>query len=145
MGDLVIVPATGAELVSPDDPDGSELSSADIAERLAESLRGVEVSTQGGKHEYQGFVVGVNVKVEGLTNVPLLLRWSLSGFDVPSPWDAADKIAYRLNAEESVSTGHLKVWVPDLKMRSAYNVVIEVERESDGVALTSTVTPLPGE
>jgi hypothetical protein len=117
------------------DPEGNPLPADEMAMRLADALREVESEAKDGKKDPLGWVVAVNLEVDGLEDVPLLLTWSLDGLDVPVSW-AADSVAYRVTATTAHDAGSVEVWVPDLEKPGTYNVNLKLALESDGTILT---------
>lgn len=123
------------------------VSAEQVAKALVAALSEVESQARAdGGVDPLGWVVAVNVDVQGLAGVPLLLTWSLDSVDteVPMCW-AADTIAYRLTATTPHDTGSVEVWVPDLASPSAYNVNLKLLNEPSGSVLARHAVPLPGE
>jgi hypothetical protein len=133
--DTATVYALNQDTGDPNNPGGDPLPPEEVAKRLAEALEKVDTKNTGGKKDPRGWVVAVNVEVSGLRHIPLLLTWSLDGFDVPVRW-AADNVAYRLTASTEHDTGSVEVWVPDLKKPGKYNVNLTLALASDGTILT---------
>ena len=121
---------------------GEELTTGEVARRLARALGEVKYVQKEGKKDPLGWVVAVNLDSSGLEGVPLLLTWSLDGLDIPESW-SADRIAYRLIATTAHDSGSVEVWVPDLKKQGSYNVNLTLAHESDGNILTRANVEVP--
>jgi hypothetical protein len=78
-----------------------------------------------------GWILAVQVDLEGLQNVPLLLRWSLDGVDVPQTWQA-ENLTYRVVGTTPHDSGIADIWVPDLARPGSYNVNVKLSYESSG-------------
>ncbi len=128
--------------VDPNDPAGDPLPAKETAERLAKSLRQVDFRRQDDKRDPLGWIVAVNLEVRGLRGEPLLLAWSLHGFDVPGDW-TSDRVAYRLTADRDQDMGSVEVWVPDLKKSGMYVAGLKLARASSGAVLVSDAVNIP--
>lgn len=131
----IAIPIVLPSPVDPSDPAGSDLSTEEVASRLADALDEVEAENKEGKKDPLGWGVAVNMTVAGLDGVPLLLTWSLDGIDAASSW-AADNFACRLTATTADDAGSVEIWVPDLEQPGAYNVNVLLARAVDGIVLT---------
>lgn len=102
-----------------------------VAAQIVEALSLVEGIDSAGNPEPRGWIVAVDLTLEGLDGVPLLLTWSLDGIDIPNSW-AVEALAYRVQANTDRDAGTAEIWVPDLTSPGTYKVNVNLAYEADG-------------
>ncbi|WP_091470778.1 hypothetical protein [Paenarthrobacter nitroguajacolicus] len=121
------------------DANGQPVPPAQVAAELKTALETVDTDADA---DPLGWTVVVDLKLEGLSNVPLLLTWSIDGIDVPATW-SAENLAYRITASTDNDGGFAEIWVPDLKMSGNYNVNVQLSYESSGLPAAQGHSELP--
>lgn len=118
---------------------GELLPPAQVAEELKKALE--ELATDETSAP-TGWMVGVQIELQGFANDPLLLTWSLDGVDVPETWQA-ENLAYKISASTQHDKGVAEIWVPELARTGAYQVNVTLTQASSRVAVASGHLVLP--
>lgn len=124
-------------------PTGEAASPEVVTAQIVEALSVVE-GTFDANPEPRGWVVAVDLSLEGLSGEPLLLIWSLDGVDVPQSW-ANDTLAYRVQANTNRDSATAEIWVPDLAVPGTYKVNVKLIKESDRDAIARGSSELPNQ
>lgn len=136
------VPTSGGGAQGPGVSDQSA-ASADLVTQISEALSVVD-GTADANPEPRGWVVAVDLSLEGLSGEPLLLIWSLDGVDVPQSW-SNDLLAYRVQANTNRDSATAEIWVPDLTVSGTYKVNVKLVREADRDAIARGSSELPNQ
>jgi hypothetical protein len=121
-------------LIEPTTPEGDNLSSEELAARLKEAFDEVESQESAGRLDPQGWVIAVDLSIQGLAGVPLMLTWTLDGVsDVDESWTSRH-VAYTVVASTASDHGSAQIWVPRLKADHSYQVNVQLSH-SDGTPI----------